>query len=35
VEWYLANPDWVRSIRSRPTFKEWYEQNYLERDEAL
>ena len=35
VEWYLANPDWVRSIRDRPTFKEWYMQNYLERDEAL
>jgi len=35
VEWYLANPDWVRSIRERPTFQEWYEQNYLERDEAL
>ena len=34
VEWYLANPDWVHSIRSRPTFKEWYAQNYLERDEA-
>ncbi|GMR11330.1 MAG: dTDP-glucose 4,6-dehydratase [Anaerolineae bacterium] len=35
VEWYLANPDWVRSIRERPNFKEWYEQNYIERDAAL
>ncbi|MFV1859870.1 MAG: dTDP-glucose 4,6-dehydratase [Anaerolineales bacterium] len=35
VEWYLANPDWIRSIRERPTFKEWYMQNYVQRDEAL
>lgn len=34
VRWYLENPDWVQSIRDRPTFLQWIERNYSTRGSA-
>ena len=31
IAWYLSNPDWVREIKTRPTFSEWLIQNYAAR----
>ncbi len=28
VAWYLNNPDWIASIRSRPDYQAWIENNY-------
>ena len=33
VEWYLANPDWVRHVQSG-SYREWIQSNYLDRDPA-
>jgi len=31
VEWYLANRDWVYSLRSKPDYEHWIRINYTER----
>jgi len=31
VEWYLANPDWIASIRSQKQYNQWVDQNYSKR----
>ncbi len=34
VNWYLANPDWVRQVRSG-AYRDWLEQNYEQRSATL
>jgi dTDP-glucose 4,6-dehydratase len=34
VDWYLANPEWVSTIRDQSTYQEWLEANYASRGEA-
>jgi dTDP-glucose 4,6-dehydratase len=31
VDWYLANPKWIESIRSGE-YRKWVEKNYVERN---
>lgn len=31
VDWYLAHPEWVDSIRKKHDYQEWLRQNYTER----
>jgi dTDP-glucose 4,6-dehydratase len=31
VRWYLDHTDWLEAIRTRPTYREWLEQNYAVR----
>jgi len=33
VDWYLANPEWVATIRGRPAYQEWIARNYVGRGE--
>ncbi len=35
IDWYLANPDWVRTIEQGPSFKDWIQENYSEREEVV
>jgi dTDP-glucose 4,6-dehydratase len=32
VEWYLANPDWIATIRKQKQYNEWVDQNYNKRE---
>ncbi len=31
VEWYLDNPEWIKSIAGRPEYQAWLEKNYQKR----
>jgi dTDP-glucose 4,6-dehydratase len=34
VQWYLASPEWVASVRGQPVYQEWLTQNYAYRGAA-
>lgn len=34
VDWYLAHPDWVSTIRNQSSFQAWLKANYASRGEA-
>jgi dTDP-glucose 4,6-dehydratase len=34
VTWYLDNPEWVATVRQRPTFEAWMTANYAARGDA-
>jgi dTDP-glucose 4,6-dehydratase len=34
VQWYLANPEWVASVRGQPVYQKWLTQNYANRGAA-
>ncbi|MEW6715883.1 MAG: dTDP-glucose 4,6-dehydratase [Chloroflexota bacterium] len=31
VNWYLANPEWVRAIQQKEAYQQWLERNYAQR----
>lgn len=35
IDWYMENPDWVRAIEEGPSFKEWIQENYSEREKVV
>lgn len=34
VRWYLAHMDWVNAVRNRPSYKEWIDKNYNQREKV-
>jgi len=35
IQWYLAHPEWMRTIRQHHDYQAWLQQNYLGREEKI
>lgn len=34
VRWYLDHPQWIATVRDRPGYQEWIDQNYTQREQS-